>query len=44
MFIFGNVKVQFLSKFIKVYIKIKDVMFFVVVEGLCMLILICYVY
>ena len=43
MFVVGNVEVQSLSVYFKVYIDIEGVMFFVVVEGLCMLVLICYV-
>lgn len=39
----GNVRVQYLSVYLKVYIKVEDVMFFVVVEGLCIVVLICYV-
>ena len=45
MFVIGNVEVQSLSVYFKVYIKVEGVMFFVVVvvRGLCMLVLICYV-
>ena len=43
MFVVGNVEVQSLSAYLKVYIKIEGVMFVVVVvEGLCILVLICY--
>ena len=37
MVVVDNVEVQFLSIYFKVHIKVKGVMFFVVVEGLCML-------
>jgi hypothetical protein len=45
MFVVGNVKLQSLSVYLKVYyIKVEGVMlFFIVVEGLCILVLICYV-
>ena len=37
MFNVGNVEVQSLIVYYKVYVKIEGVMFFFVVEGLCML-------
>ena len=35
-----NVEVQSLSAYLKVYIKVEGVMFFVVIKGLCILVLI----
>ena len=42
MFIVGNAKVQSLSVYLKVSINVEGIMFFVVVEDLCMLVLIYY--
>ena len=42
MVVVDNVEVQSLSIYFKVRIKVKGVMFFVIIEDLCMLVLICY--
>ena len=42
MFIVGNIEVQSLRVYFKVYIKVEGVMFFIFVECLCMMVLICY--
>ena len=43
MFVVGNVEVQSLIVYFKGYIKVDGLTFLVVIEGLCMLVLICHV-
>ena len=43
MFVVGTIEVQYLNVFLKLHIKVKDVIFFIVVDSLGMLMVICYV-